>query len=295
MIGIDSLNLGDLPTVDFERKNALPSVCGVYLAIDSSNKVQYVGKAKSIKDRWDSHEKAKELEASNKIAYIRCSYRACNQIEADLISFYQPKLNKSFTQKEYFNQKPKTTLNWNFRFIFNRQKKSVADIAKASGLTKSKIQNFVEMENCPNISTQVLHRLCISLDCQPGDLISIEYEDIKHSQSVQKTKNPAEPRLGSIYRYKNHGQNPLIWSEFKVIGLIENSLKSYKSLVCNGAADYALIPGLQEMVKRNSSGYTIVSKTRGKNSSVWNARWAINTDFLLSENFQFIDNSSTVP
>ena len=62
---IENFNLNDLPEVKFSDKNKLPTVAGIYFAIDNKNKIWYVDKAQNINRRWMNHHRYYQLEKIN--------------------------------------------------------------------------------------------------------------------------------------------------------------------------------------------------------------------------------------
>ena len=53
-INAQTIDLMNLPSVPLEMKLQLPRTSGIYFAIDSSNKVQYIGKANNLRKRWSN-------------------------------------------------------------------------------------------------------------------------------------------------------------------------------------------------------------------------------------------------
>jgi len=49
---VSNIDLESLPSLPLDRREELPELSGVYLAIDGTGGVQYVGQAANIRSRW---------------------------------------------------------------------------------------------------------------------------------------------------------------------------------------------------------------------------------------------------
>lgn len=95
MISPETIDLLSLPSFPLSKKAKLPSVAGIYFAIDSLGVVQYIGRSANIKQRWRCHHNQRELETmgSVRIAYITCPEDLLAQVETALVSWFLPPLN----------------------------------------------------------------------------------------------------------------------------------------------------------------------------------------------------------
>ena len=97
MINPEAIDLSLLPWVPLEKRSQLPSMPGVYLAIDGDGVVQYVGQAlKSLKTRWAAHHRYYQMAktADSRIAYL--TVEDCGDldpIEQKLIAQFKPPMN----------------------------------------------------------------------------------------------------------------------------------------------------------------------------------------------------------
>lgn len=96
-ISLDPLQLPSLPLS--ERKQ-LPTCTAIYFAIDSNNRVLYVGKAKDLAARWKNHHRFYKLEEIDKESSVRLAWQAWNEedlsaAEKSLITNFQPLLNNT--------------------------------------------------------------------------------------------------------------------------------------------------------------------------------------------------------
>lgn len=54
-------DLSKLPSLDLSQRNILPVCPAVYFAVDSKNRVLYVGKAINLLARWKDHHRLKHI------------------------------------------------------------------------------------------------------------------------------------------------------------------------------------------------------------------------------------------
>lgn len=93
---IENIEINKLPSVDFEDRNQLPEVSGIYFAIDSNDNIQYIGRSININQRWKSHHRTQQLSSFNgvRIAYLEVSDTSLlDDIEQALINYFDPYLN----------------------------------------------------------------------------------------------------------------------------------------------------------------------------------------------------------
>jgi excinuclease UvrABC nuclease subunit len=94
---LDPLQLTSVPLA--ERKQ-LPDCAAIYFAIDSNNRVLYVGKAKNLAARWRNHHRIHKLEEIDKEFSVRLAWQAWNEedlgeAERSSIKRFQPLLNNT--------------------------------------------------------------------------------------------------------------------------------------------------------------------------------------------------------
>lgn len=99
---IDNFNLDNLPAVSITKIEKLPAVAGIYFAIDSSDRLWYIGKAKNINQRWMNHHRYHQLEKINRKTPILLKWYECEndeniltQLENYFIEAYHPELNQT--------------------------------------------------------------------------------------------------------------------------------------------------------------------------------------------------------
>ena len=99
---IEKFKIDDLPEVELLNKNELPTVAGIYFAVDRNNKIWYIGKAQNIHKRWINHHRFYQLEKINKKNRIVLKWYECenkeellSQLENYFIEYFFPALNQT--------------------------------------------------------------------------------------------------------------------------------------------------------------------------------------------------------
>jgi uncharacterized cysteine cluster protein YcgN (CxxCxxCC family) len=89
------INFNSLPRVLFSKLYDLPKVSGIYLALASDDDVLYIGQAKNINKRWESHHRKSDLEKFNctQIAWFPIQEEFLNIAERDALLQLRPLLN----------------------------------------------------------------------------------------------------------------------------------------------------------------------------------------------------------
>lgn len=97
-----NFDLSELPSLSLSQKDSLPECPAIYFAIDSKNRVLYVGKAINLLARWKNHHRQEQLNRINRRNKIKIAWLSCpNQlevlanIETYFINLYQPLLNQT--------------------------------------------------------------------------------------------------------------------------------------------------------------------------------------------------------
>ncbi|NEZ63009.1 GIY-YIG nuclease family protein [Leptolyngbyaceae cyanobacterium CCMR0082] len=101
MIDALEIDIDKLPWMPLMERSVFPEEPAVYLAIDSSNKVQYIGQSVNPQKRWLSHHRFKELSELEgmKIAYLFVRHEELISCESTLINRFRPPLNRAYTHK----------------------------------------------------------------------------------------------------------------------------------------------------------------------------------------------------
>ena len=99
---MQKFDLDRLPSVKFLDREKLPEIAGIYFAIDSNNRLLYIGKAQNIYKRWLNHHRYEQLSKINKESLVYLKWYECEnneeiltKTENYLINFYQPELNQT--------------------------------------------------------------------------------------------------------------------------------------------------------------------------------------------------------
>lgn len=88
----------ELPSVHLSQLKELPNCTAIYFAIDSKNRVLYVGQAINLLSRWKNHHREHQLEEIDKDFPVRIAWQAWNEeglseAEKALIKSFHPLLN----------------------------------------------------------------------------------------------------------------------------------------------------------------------------------------------------------
>ena len=87
-----------MPSVDLDNLNQLPDCSAIYFAIDSQNRILYIGQASNLLARWKNHHREYQLQEINQDYPVRIAWQVwndeeLNEIEVYLIKNFQPLLN----------------------------------------------------------------------------------------------------------------------------------------------------------------------------------------------------------
>lgn len=88
----------DLPSVHLSDIKKLPDCTAIYFAIDSENRILYIGKATNLAVRWKNHHRQYKLEEIEQTFSVRIAWQVWNESGLDeaekyLIKNFQPLLN----------------------------------------------------------------------------------------------------------------------------------------------------------------------------------------------------------
>ena len=94
------LDFTTLPTLSLQERDRLPTCPAIYFALDSSDRVLYVGKATNLQSRWRDHHRFDQLNRTHKRTAVRLAWFDCSSWIAQLsametfyIDRYKPLLN----------------------------------------------------------------------------------------------------------------------------------------------------------------------------------------------------------
>lgn len=95
-------DLSKLPSLSLSQRNTLTKYPAVYFAVDSKNRVLYVGRATNLLARWKDHHWQEQLNRINQKNQVRIAWLSCSNdlkllasIESYFIELYQPLLNRT--------------------------------------------------------------------------------------------------------------------------------------------------------------------------------------------------------
>ena len=99
----ENLDLSTLPALALEARKELPAVSGIYFVRNASGEVVYIGRAVNLRQRWETHHRARQLKSFTgiTIAWLAVEDQALlGEIEAACITHYAPPLNGSTAREE---------------------------------------------------------------------------------------------------------------------------------------------------------------------------------------------------
>lgn len=187
MLTPESLNLSALPSVPLSNRKQLPSILGIYFAIDSLGVVQYIGQSINIRNRWLNHHRQSELNVVGNvsIAYLEVSEPSLlSEIEWALIEYFNPPLNRlkrqpsgvkpkaelvepSQARVKDFNQK--TLIRWRLNEIMARHRIKGSDLAEKLQISNNAVSKLKNAQTMPRIDGERLNALCNALNNLAGD------------------------------------------------------------------------------------------------------------------------------
>ncbi len=95
---LSNFDLSELPYVDLAQLEKLPTCSAIYFAIDSEDRVFYVGLSVNLAERWKTHHRFDQLKEIHekspvKIAWLVWTEEDLSTAEKYFINRYQPLLN----------------------------------------------------------------------------------------------------------------------------------------------------------------------------------------------------------
>jgi hypothetical protein len=96
------VELLQLPSVGLPEKDRLPACAGIYVAVDSYDRVLYVGQATNLFERWKNHHRFEQLQRIHRKMPVRllwfayeCEPKGLDEAENYFIDRYYPILNQT--------------------------------------------------------------------------------------------------------------------------------------------------------------------------------------------------------
>lgn len=95
MINPEDINLSALPWLPLDELITFPRKPAIYFAIDSANRVQYIGKSIDPRKRWGQHHRFEELNSIGfiKVAFLFIDIDSLKDTELALIRRFKPPFN----------------------------------------------------------------------------------------------------------------------------------------------------------------------------------------------------------
>ena len=161
---VETLCIQDLPSVMFSDRKNLPSSPCIYLVLDKSGQVLYVGHSINAQERWESHHKYNALKNLDgvKISYLQIDESLLYSIEKALIAWFKPPLN------ETDQHTPR-----GIEALRREKGLTQSQVAEALSVDVSTVRNWEKSREGVKMFVRVA-KLCKLFDCQPVDLFEEE-------------------------------------------------------------------------------------------------------------------------
>lgn len=164
MISPQAIDLKTLPSLPLSERRQLPQVTCIYFAIDSQNRIQYIGKSVNLKLRWSGHHQSDRLARMEdvRIAWLEFSEPALlPEIELALIDWFLPPLNRLI---------PPRGMSQIYASLRERSGKTQRQVADALGVTITTVQNWEAGRRELKLNPRDMLTLCSVLDCSLEEL-----------------------------------------------------------------------------------------------------------------------------
>ncbi|HEY9598423.1 MAG TPA: helix-turn-helix domain-containing protein [Cyanophyceae cyanobacterium] len=163
----------------------MPSIAGIYFAIDSSGRIQYIGRSVNLRQRWLAHHKKAQLGQIGEISLVWLEVSETwllPEIESALIDWFKPLLNRGVTKRFCDKDSGSTTepvnpvesegsnVGKNVMQLRRRAGLTQKQIADALGLTVQTISNWETGLKRPKLYVEQVLKLCLILGCSLSDL-----------------------------------------------------------------------------------------------------------------------------
>jgi len=185
MINPQKLDLKSLPWLPLEEKSSFPRKSAIYFAIDSTEKVQYIGRSNNVYQRWINHHKYNHLAniGNIKISYLFIdNLELLPEIETALIEWYQPPLNKVYSRSDLTQ---KTSIQIKLKELRENRGISQNELARQLEMSLANVQR-IEYNKIKSIPFTTLEALCKILKCQIGELLVLT-EDVFNELESEKS------------------------------------------------------------------------------------------------------------
>jgi putative transcriptional regulator len=70
-------------------------------------------------------------------------------------------------------------IRWKLNEVMARNRVRSKDLAEAIGISETSMYRLRKTDEMPRLTPQRLEDLCVHLNCQPGDLLVLEEEQVK--------------------------------------------------------------------------------------------------------------------
>jgi hypothetical protein len=215
---LEDVDLFSLPYLEFSQLSKLPSLSGIYFAIDFNNRILYVGQAKNILERWKNHHRKDQLLKMNKEYFIKIAWFLCQETQLK-------------TAEDYFIR--------TYTPLFNFTRVEYPDVIPSEILVRELLQKIRLLIVVSGISCNKtgLKKIYLNFDYENsgiGGCAKIIKTFLKENK--ERTRNLKIVRT-SFGKYMTHNTRPGS-REHKAISRLKSSYNNHWEIFCNGTIIY---------------------------------------------------------
>jgi len=175
MLNLEELDIESLDYCLLKDRNQLPSFSAVYICLSDCMEVLYIGKSISLKCRWASHHLySLFLEMPDvRIAWVQTPSERLLLVEAQLIDFFRPRLNKakSNVAKQIKScTRKKSGIECRLIQVMAEKRIGRGELAEKTGISLATISKLRSNVYPTRIELNTIDKICKVLACNFGDL-----------------------------------------------------------------------------------------------------------------------------
>lgn len=202
MIDPSSIDLSTLPWVPLDATCCLPSKPGIYFAVSPNGVIQYIGKAKRVRSRWENHHKYDDL---SKVGGVKICYlfldvddKELLKLEKTLIKHFKPLLNATHTGQSSGTIKnrlaPLRDVQWQVGDFLARWTTSKPFYQLATVVSINPITQEIKLLVNPDTDPQYWHREAIQQDLEGSQWRKFDKKNLPEIIAIRKLIEPAREK-----------------------------------------------------------------------------------------------------
>lgn len=189
-IAPESIKLSKLPSIPLEWHKALPAVSGIYIVLNKTFQVLYVGHSKNLQKRWMKHHLKKQLLEMGgvRLAWIELQdVSLLEEKEYSLIGCFHPPFNYKTDLPKRRSREVLPELTMHCRLAVFMAKRipplTQKQLAKDTGLSPTTI-NQLYQNKFTRIDVDTVDAICKYFNCEVGELFVLKKKDNPHSSPL---------------------------------------------------------------------------------------------------------------